>query len=78
MIQPVRQVGQRWDLEGLKEDHVDLNACKFLRWRRGFVIDVWTDIKDTLEGAEDDEVEDFKQALQRRKAENAEEVGLAL
>jgi hypothetical protein len=29
-----------------------------------------------LEGAEDDEVEDFTQALRRRKAENAEEVGI--
>jgi hypothetical protein len=35
----------------------------------------WIVIKDTLEGAEEDEVEDFRQALQKRKAENAEEVG---
>jgi hypothetical protein len=31
-------------------------------------------IKETLEGAEEDEVESFKQALQKRKAENAEQV----
>ncbi|KAI5450924.1 exocyst complex component exo84 [Naganishia albida] len=56
----IRQAGeqQQWDLEPLQDSNVDLNAF----------------IKDTLEGAEEDEVESFKQALQKRKAENAEQL----
>ncbi|KAJ9111220.1 hypothetical protein QFC22_006595 [Naganishia vaughanmartiniae] len=49
---------QRWDLEALKDPHVDLNVY----------------IKETLAGAEEDELREFKQALQKRKAENAEEL----
>ncbi|KAJ9104111.1 hypothetical protein QFC19_004095 [Naganishia cerealis] len=49
---------QRWDLEALKNSNVDLNIY----------------IKDTLAGAEEDELNEFKQALQKRKAENAEEL----
>jgi hypothetical protein len=32
VIQPARQGGQRWDLEALKDDHVNLNACELLYW----------------------------------------------
>jgi hypothetical protein len=36
---------------------------------------MWTvDIKQTLAGAEEDEVADFKEALMNRKGENATEV----